>query len=134
MRGPAGPGGSGAISGGRVPGHAQRAAPERREGPEDEAPCPGPESHARTMVSVVARLGVVELVGCPRARSGVASGQYRKVDLMIALLLLLLIIAVFGGLGFMVHALWFVLIAAVILWAIAFFMGSLGGGRRHGFR
>jgi hypothetical protein len=56
------------------------------------------------------------------------------VDLMIALLLLLLIIAVFGGLGFMVHALWFVLIAAVILWAIAFFMGSLGGGRTHGLR
>jgi len=53
---------------------------------------------------------------------------------MIALLLLLLIIAVFGGLGFMVHALWFVLIAAVILWAIAFFMGSFGGGRTHGFR
>jgi uncharacterized membrane protein YecN with MAPEG domain len=53
---------------------------------------------------------------------------------MFALLLLLLILAVFGVLGFMVHALWFVLIAGVILWAIAFFMGSLGGGRRHGFR
>ena len=53
---------------------------------------------------------------------------------MVALLLLLLIVAVFGGLGFMVHALWFVLVAAVILWAIAFFMGSLSGGRRHGLR
>jgi hypothetical protein len=101
--------------------------------PEDEAPCPGPESRAHDGFRSCP-LGVVELVGCRRGRSGVASGQYRKVDLMIALLLLLLILAVFGGLGFVVHALWFVLIAAVILWAIAFFMGSLGGGRRHGFR
>ena len=37
---------------------------------------------------------------------------------MVALLLLLLILAVFGGLGFAVHALWFVLIAAVVLWVI----------------
>ncbi len=40
---------------------------------------------------------------------------------MVALLLLLLIIAVFGGLGFMVHALWFVLIAAVLIWMVGFF-------------
>jgi uncharacterized membrane protein YecN with MAPEG domain len=53
---------------------------------------------------------------------------------MVALLILLLILAIFGGLGFMVHALWFVLVAAVVIWAIAFFMGALGGGRRHGFR
>ena len=95
---------------------------------------PGQENHARTMVSVVAPLKLGSLVGCLRARAGVASDQHRKVDLMIALLLLLLILAVFGGLGFVVHALWFVLIAAVILWAIAFFMGSLGGGRTHGLR
>ena len=42
---------------------------------------------------------------------------------MAALLLLLLILALFGGLGFAVHALWFVLIAAVVLWAVAFFYG-----------
>ena len=53
---------------------------------------------------------------------------------MVALLLLLLIIALFGGLGFAVHALWFVLIAAVVIWAIAFFMGAFGGGRRAGLR
>jgi uncharacterized membrane protein YecN with MAPEG domain len=39
---------------------------------------------------------------------------------MLALLVLLLIIAVFGGLGFAVHWLWFVLIAASVIWAIAF--------------
>jgi hypothetical protein len=56
---------------------------------------------------------------------------------MIAFLVLLLILAVFGGLGFAVHLLWFVLIAAVILWLVGFFVGSGanasfggGGGRR----
>ena len=52
---------------------------------------------------------------------------------MLALLLLLLILAVFGGLGFLVHALWFVLIAAVVIWLIAVVMGGLGGGRRAWF-
>jgi len=51
---------------------------------------------------------------------------------MVALLVLLLILAVFGGLGFAAHFLWFVLIAAVILWVLGFFVGGLGaGGRRH---
>jgi hypothetical protein len=53
---------------------------------------------------------------------------------MLALVLLVLILALFGGLGFVIHALWYVLIAAVILWVIAFFMGAFGGGRSHGFR
>jgi hypothetical protein len=72
----------------------------------------------------------------PRACGNPFGRQYQPtkegVVEMAALLLLLLILALFGGLGFAVHALWFVLIAAVILWAIAFFMGALGGGRRHG--
>jgi uncharacterized membrane protein YecN with MAPEG domain len=52
---------------------------------------------------------------------------------VVALLLLLLILAVFGGLGFVVHALWFVLIAAVVLWLIGVFMSGAGsGGRRFG--
>jgi len=54
---------------------------------------------------------------------------------MVALIVLLLILALFGGLGFAVHALWFVLIAAVLLWAIGFFIGAadtgLGSGRRR---
>jgi hypothetical protein len=51
---------------------------------------------------------------------------------MIAFLVLLLILAVFGGLGFAVHFLWFVLIAALALWVIGFFFGSAeaGFGRR----
>jgi hypothetical protein len=51
---------------------------------------------------------------------------------MVALLVLLLILAVFGGLGFAAHVLWFVLIAAVILWVLGFFVGGVSsGGRRH---
>ena len=54
---------------------------------------------------------------------------------MVAVLVLLLILALFGGLGFAAHFLWFVLIAALVLWAIGFFIGSVdsgvGGGRRR---
>lgn len=53
---------------------------------------------------------------------------------MIALLALVLILALFGGLGFAVHALWFVLIAAILIWLIGFFVGGAGaGGRRRGW-
>ena len=48
---------------------------------------------------------------------------------MVALIVLLLILAIFGGLGFAAHVLWFVLIAAVILWLIGFFVG---GAAHHG--
>jgi hypothetical protein len=51
---------------------------------------------------------------------------------MLALVILLLIVALFGGLGFAVHVLWYVLIAAVILWVLGFFMGGVEtGGRRR---
>jgi fatty-acid desaturase len=53
---------------------------------------------------------------------------------MVALIVLLLILAIFGGLGFAAHVLWFVLIAAVILWLIGFFVGGVEhavGGRRR---
>jgi hypothetical protein len=50
---------------------------------------------------------------------------------MVALLALVLILAIFGGLGFAAHVLWFVLILAVLLWLIGFFVGGVeGGGRR----
>ena len=48
---------------------------------------------------------------------------------MAALVALVLILAIFGGLGFAVHVLWYVLIAAVILWAIGFFVGGAGAAR-----
>jgi hypothetical protein len=53
---------------------------------------------------------------------------------MIALLVLLLILAVFGGLGFAAHILWFVLIAALLLWVLGFFVGGVEaavGSRRR---
>jgi uncharacterized membrane protein YecN with MAPEG domain len=54
---------------------------------------------------------------------------------MVALVVLLLILALFGGLGFAVHLLWFVLVVALILWAIGFLIGAgeagIAGGRRR---
>ena len=55
---------------------------------------------------------------------------------MVALVVLLLILAIFGGLGFAAHVLWFVLIAAVILWLIGFLIGGAESsmGRRRWYR
>jgi hypothetical protein len=55
---------------------------------------------------------------------------------MVALIVLLLILAIFGGLGFAAHVLWFVLIAAVILWLLGFLIGGVesGVGRRRWYR
>jgi hypothetical protein len=51
---------------------------------------------------------------------------------MVALLALVLILAIFGGLGFAAHVLWYILIFAVLLWLIGFFVGGVeGGGRRR---
>jgi hypothetical protein len=52
---------------------------------------------------------------------------------MVALIVLLLLLAIFGGLGFVAHVLWIVLIAALILWVIGFFVGGVesGIGRRR---
>lgn len=50
-----------------------------------------------------------------------------------ALIVLLLILALFGGLGFAVHLLWIVLVIAVLLWILGFFIGGAEAatGRRH---
>lgn len=53
---------------------------------------------------------------------------------MIPLIILLIILAVFGGLGFAAHVLWFVLIAAVILWLIGFVVGGAEAGLTRGRR
>ncbi|HUO69963.1 MAG TPA: hypothetical protein VMU39_04235 [Solirubrobacteraceae bacterium] len=52
---------------------------------------------------------------------------------MIALLVLLLILALFGGLGFAAHFLWIVLIVALVLWVLGFLIGGVesGVGRRR---
>jgi hypothetical protein len=50
---------------------------------------------------------------------------------MVPLVILVLILAIFGGLGFAVHFLWYVLIIVVLLWLIGFFIGGTpDGGRR----
>jgi hypothetical protein len=55
-----------------------------------------------------------------------------EVSRLVALIALVLILALFGGLGFAAHVLWYVLIIAVILWLLGFFVGGVadGGGRR----
>jgi hypothetical protein len=51
---------------------------------------------------------------------------------VVALVVLVLVLALLGGLGFAVHVLWYVLIIAVLLWLIGFFVGgSAEGGRRR---
>jgi hypothetical protein len=51
---------------------------------------------------------------------------------MAAVIALLLILAIFGGLGFAAHVLWIVLVLAVAIWLAGFFIGGVadGGGRR----
>jgi hypothetical protein len=52
---------------------------------------------------------------------------------MVALIVLLLLIAVFGGFGFAAHVLWWILLVAVALWLLGFFVGGVdsGVGRRR---
>jgi hypothetical protein len=57
-----------------------------------------------------------------------------KEEEMVALIALLLILAIFGGLGFAAHILWIVLIAALVLWVLGFFIGSVEGGLAGGRR
>ncbi|HUH80878.1 MAG TPA: hypothetical protein VLZ06_06085 [Solirubrobacteraceae bacterium] len=47
--------------------------------------------------------------------------------------MLVLLLAILGGLGFAVHVLWWILIAAVILWLLGFVVGGVdsGMGRRR---
>ncbi len=54
---------------------------------------------------------------------------------MVALIVLLLILALLGGLGFAAHFLWIALLVALALWVLGFFIGGvesggLGGRRR----
>jgi hypothetical protein len=55
---------------------------------------------------------------------------------VVALIVLLVLLAIFGGLGFAAHVLWWVLIAAVVLWLIGFLVGGVdaGMGRRRWYR
>ena len=53
---------------------------------------------------------------------------------MVALLILLLILAIFGGFGFAAHFLWFVLLVALALWVLGFFVGGVGSASGIGRR
>jgi fatty-acid desaturase len=68
-----------------------------------------------------------------RLRRFAGAQQRIEVSEMVALLALVLILAIFGGLGFAAHVLWIVLIFAVLLWLIGFFVGGVAeaGGRRR---
>lgn len=54
---------------------------------------------------------------------------------MVAFLVLLLLLALLGGFGFVAHVLWLVLVIALAIWVVGFFVGSadagLGSGRRR---
>ena len=51
---------------------------------------------------------------------------------MTALIVLLLILLVFGGLGFAAHVLWVVLVVALVLWLLGFLLGGAeAAGRRR---
>jgi hypothetical protein len=49
--------------------------------------------------------------------------------MLMPLLVLIVILVLFGGLGFLAHALWYVLIAALILWILGFLLRVAGGSR-----
>lgn len=52
---------------------------------------------------------------------------------MVALIVLILLVAIFGGLGFAAHVLWWILLAALVLWLLGFLVGGVdaGIGRRR---
>jgi hypothetical protein len=55
---------------------------------------------------------------------------------VVALIVLLLLLAIFGGLGFAAHILWIVLLVAVALWLVGFLVGGADAslGRRRWYR
>jgi hypothetical protein len=66
-------------------------------------------------------------------RSDAKRQEKKEECAMVALVALLLILAIFGGLGFAAHVLWFVLVIAVVLWLLGFVVGGVdaGVGRRR---
>jgi uncharacterized membrane protein len=66
-----------------------------------------------------------------KAPSGDLDENESEVGRVVALIALLLIIAIFGGLGFAAHVLWIVLAVLFVLWLLGFVFGGMEGGRRR---
>jgi hypothetical protein len=71
---------------------------------------------------------------CAGAEGRIQRSRTQEALKMIALLVLLLIVAVFGGLGFAAHALWIVLLVALALWVLGFLVGGAEAGMSAGRR
>lgn len=73
---------------------------------------------------------------CGASPRGTVGAVSTKGDQMVALIVLLLLLLLLGGLGFAAHVLWWILIAALVIWAIGFFIGGAAdaGGRRGWYR
>ncbi|MHB1594733.1 MAG: hydrophobic protein [Streptosporangiaceae bacterium] len=56
---------------------------------------------------------------------------------MLLVILALIIVLVLGGLGFALHVLWWLALAALVVWVLGFFFragSSAGGPRRRWYR
>lgn len=56
--------------------------------------------------------------------------------MLVPLLILLLIVLLFGGLGFAAHLLWIILVVLVVLWLLGFLFRGVdaAGGRSRWYR
>ena len=50
------------------------------------------------------------------------------------LLLVLLLVLLFGGLGFVLHVLWIIAVVLLVIWLLGFLLRSGSGGRGHWYR
>jgi cyanate permease len=89
-------------------------------------------SHARGIDNERSRDGFVGIVTLHSAEW--CPNMTDKESEMVAFVVLLLLVVLLGGFGFAAHFLWFVLIAAVVLWLLGFVIGGaergIGGRRR----
>ena len=54
---------------------------------------------------------------------------------MAIILIALLVVLIIGGLGFAIHVLWWVALAALVLWVLGFFLrAGESASRRHWYR
>jgi uncharacterized membrane protein YecN with MAPEG domain len=77
-----------------------------------------------------AHAGIPEVRTADEGRGAVQPTEKARCS-VVALIALLLVLAIFGGLGFAVHALWIILVVALILWLIGFFIGGVGSAGRR---